>query len=185
MNTNLIKKITACMMITCMSISMICCNNSDETKQDIENKVDIEQDGLPEVEEEKAEKYFTDEDLEGVTAEQVESLVTYYKQFSENTTKIMNYFYAGVQDNLQDINVLMETNNSIRDNMYGCTPEVMVDELKEYVDGFESFVGSIIEAGEYSLDNYSDYSDVDKKRYNIENQLKELIEKYNLNISLY
>lgn len=61
----------------------------------------------------------------------------------------------------------------------------MVDELKEYVDGFESFVGSIIEQGEYSLDNYSAYSDVDKKRYNIENELKELIEKYNLNISLY
>lgn len=185
MNIRIVKKIISCLMISSISISMVCCNNSDKNKQDVENKVEIEQDGLPEVEEEKTEKYFSDEDLEGVTAEQVQNLVTYYKQFSENTTKIMNDFYAGVQDNLQDINALMETNNSIRDNMYGCTPEVMVDELKEYVDGFESFVGSIIEQGEYSLDNYSAYSDVDKKRYNIENELKELIEKYNLNISLY
>ena len=97
----------------------------------------------------------------------------------------MNDFYGGVQDNIQDINSIIEANNSIRDKMYEYAPDVMLDELKGYVDGFETFTNSIIEAGEYSLENYSDYSDVDNKRYNVENELKELIQKYNLNISLY
>ncbi|MBU5487148.1 hypothetical protein KQI77_03090 [Clostridium sp. MSJ-8] len=186
MNIKSIKKMIACIMISSISISMICCNNSDKNKKDKqESKVEVEQDGLPEVEEKKSESYFTENDLKDVTAEQVEELVTYYKQFSQNTTKIMNDFYGGVQDNIQDINSIIEANNSIRDKMYEYAPDVMLDELKGYVDGFETFTNSIIEAGEYSLENYSDYSDVDNKRYNVENELKELIQKYNLNISLY
>lgn len=157
-------------------------------EEKVESKKEVKKDDNLEFQEPMniEEGNITEEELEEIKSINFEEFINKYKEFSSSIMKLTNELMASTEAiNEAACEELINEANLKQDELLEIAPSFLSEKIKEYYNEYNIFYSKVLSEGKYSMEFYTDFSNVDNLRYNIDNILLSAIQKLELNISLY
>lgn len=124
----------------------------------------------------------TDDDIKGITKDQMNNFVEQYKIFANNAMKASNYLMEDPVKNKDNCEKVLSDMTNEKEELLKVVPDCLKDDLSNYMDKFVKLSQDSLNNGKY---NHEDYDECDNDRYNFEIKAKVVLDKLHMDTNFY